>query len=162
MKTVEKTRKFVSSTLLNRTYLRAFRYPITKGIVIFTWSFLLTGCTPKETAIDQDKPTRRDFYILDEKPLHYSDVKRFQVYITIDTDSTNRDRIKRALEDLVQTYVESKREFDALAILAYKPDDEQKVGEIAYTLAKGIYAPNGKWGDAHKDAKKELNIEFFD
>ncbi|MCZ6835375.1 MAG: hypothetical protein O7G85_06330 [Planctomycetota bacterium] len=107
---------------------------------------------------DAKNKTHDSYIMLGEvRDVSYANVKRLSIRIELPLSRTHEQvkaTIRKAALDL---YKKEGRRPKAINVFAYMPGDDH---EMAYTVGKADYAPNGKWEDASKRAPMKFSIEI--
>jgi len=101
---------------------------------------------PKQQSAPEilEQPDTAEYRLLGApKSLHYGGIYRWQVKIEL-PEGLEREQVAAALEKAARDIAQSRRA-DAVAILAYSPDDDS---EMPPGVGEGVLAPNGNWADA--------------
>lgn len=123
---------------------------------------MLLGCAANEL-IDSNRsaePMPDDVphsYRLLGRPqnVSYGAARRLSVSIEIPLGRTREEveaTLRKAALDL-----DAQERPDAIMVFGYRQGDDH---QGAYTVGRAIYAPNGKWEDAHKRAPKQFAIDI--
>jgi len=93
---------------------------------------------------DNFKPSYKFQYAQD---FSYSLIPRKRINITV-TKGLSKTEIELNIKHSIKEYLNhSKKPINAISVFVYRDIDEEF---SAYTVARGIFAPNGKWEDADK------------
>jgi hypothetical protein len=90
------------------------------------------------------------------KPLHYGGIYRRQVKIEL-PEGLEREQVAAALEKAARDIAQGRRA-DAVAVLAYSPDDDS---ELPPGVGEGVLAPNGDWAEAGEPDPVRFKVTFI-
>lgn len=85
----------------------------------------------------------------------YGAARRLSVSIEIPLGRT-REEVEATLRTAALD-LDAQERPDAIMVFSYRPGDDH---QGAYTVGRAIYAPNGKWEDAHRRAPKQFAIDI--
>jgi len=84
----------------------------------------------------------------------YADIKRLSVAVEVPL-GRSEEEVKKTLERAALEIAERQTP-NALMVLGYRPGDD---GKGIYTAGRAILAPNGRWGDAAKEAQTGIAVD---
>lgn len=89
-----------------------------------------------------------------KKDASYSSIKRFSIFATIKTKLTKK-QAKNCIKEIINEEYSDDNKTNAIMVFLY--EYRNQIGKYPFTVAKGTFAPQGKWAKAGKFTKPSKN-----